>query len=546
MHFTWLSRHASQFFMLVIVLRATTSGDAADTLTNAVPGLQPTSATLQQVVALYHKAVEAAYTPAYSQEWSITTSGLHGTEILLRNGRNWWENETLGPFTTLYGRKDGQDWFQNENGYTVLVHDAHHMYGVSNGAVASAIAGDIEPGVTLLGEVDSPIAAYVVDVNPPQGRHEHLFIDKTTGDLIRREEFSYGQRFVTTYDDFRETQGVRAAWHVRYTDGHPENDDDEQMVSFSIGAPQATHAFDIPTDRRVVVEFPAGQHVVTLPVTIDEYGRIIVHASIAGRGVDFQLDSGASSIVLDDQVAKQLGLPTYGTSIETTAGSYTAHRVVIPEVRIGDLRMHNIVADTFPFTDQEDEATKIVGLLGFDFIADTVLHVDYYHHKVDAIDPGFFTAPATARMLTIDLDDRVPFAPGSIGGVTGSHFIIDTGADLTTVFSSFAATHPDAVRDTGLGKTIRMGTEFDPEADAVGGTFTEQPAEVSSFQVGSLNFTNWLLMVGHTPASYNDTDEIGLVGADFLSLFDVWFDYSNSAIYLDPNDTFRKYFRINQ
>ena len=60
--------------------------------------------------------------------------------------------------------------------------------------------------VRLAGE-SVALNAYVVEINPPAGRREWLYIDKRTGNITRREYVERRRRYVSTYDDYRAVEG---------------------------------------------------------------------------------------------------------------------------------------------------------------------------------------------------------------------------------------------------------------------------------------------------------------------------------------------------
>ena len=516
----------------------------AQTAPSAAPapiaGMVPTTATLAQVLALYKRGVDAGVAGPHTEHWTFSQNGLKGSFSEIYDGENFKVVVIDGPFTSSYGSVNSHAWRRNENGNTVLEHhDLHTLDQKSQTALDRAVAGKSTDGITVAGQTADG-KAYVLEINPTGGRHLWDVIDATTGDTLKTIAVNEGQHWTTTYSDFRATGGVRRAWHVRGSDGkHADNDYDSQQTAFSPGLPEDPDALAIPTSRPTIVQFPAGKPIVSIP-THFAIKRVIVRVMVNGRGLDFQLDSGSSGIVLDTDTAKQLGLKTYGTRSQATVGAYTEHRALVPQMDIGDLKMSNVVVDVLPFNEQQDASTEIVGLLGYDFISGAVLHIDYHNSKVEAIYPDSFAQPAGAAVLPVELDDQVPQVVGGLGEATDSHFIIDTGADLTMVFGSFARAHPDAVKDTGDLEMVYG--EFASSVKGVGGSFSVQPAEVKHFVVGPLQFDVWGLLVGKSPPSFEGDDGAGLIGQDFLAYFDVYLDYRDSTIYLAPNKDFHDAF----
>ena len=123
---------------------------------------------------------------------------------------------------------------------------------------------------------------------------------------------------VSTYGDFRVTNGKTKPWHFDQADDHPESDQHYQLVSKIAPAAISDAEVAVPGTLREVVVFPTGVNIVRLPARI-ERGRILVRVTINGRGLDFPLDSGASGIVIDRDVARSLGLELLGRRSQTIA-----------------------------------------------------------------------------------------------------------------------------------------------------------------------------------------------------------------------------------
>src|SRR5579872_3398041 len=413
------------------------------------PGIVPTGITLREVLAHHRTAIG---TPAVGkpdtrrETWTYTRGDLAGTQTTVSSGDDFREDTTLGPFKTARGSYHGRRWEENENGLIVDLTGLHERDSVDGAALHESL---ITPhGVTLLGEAASPSASYVVRVEPAGGRLEYVFYDKTTFLITRIERLIDGQRVVETYDDFRAVAGVTEAWHLHTSDGRRYNDEDWEMQSLVVGTPSDDAALH-PPDPRGSAMFSSTQG--TLPAHIVD-DRVIVTTQINGRAVILQLDSGAAGILLDRSVADALKLPIYGKQTQTTAGTYVANDAVIPTMTIGPVTLHDVAVQTAPFHGWA--GTPISGLLGFDFIDQCVVHVDYANDRVEVFAPGSFTAPSGAISLAIRLDDRVPALAAKIASTRADAFILDTGADRSMLFSNFTLEHPGAITDQGLGEEI--------------------------------------------------------------------------------------------
>jgi predicted aspartyl protease len=261
--------------------------------------------------------------------------------------------------------------------------------------------------------------------------------------------------------------------------------------------------------------------------------------TVQGRGLDFQLDSGAAGIVINRDVARELNLKTYGRWSSTVAGTFTSTRAIIPKLSIGTVVMSDVVVEALPFAFQNDYSTRIVGLLGYDFIAGCVVKIDYVHGTVDALPSDKFQPPAEGFTVDAIMDDQVPMIWSKFNDAVGQRFILDTGADDIVVFSGFAKKYPAAVEDHSPKQILSRLFNL-VQASGVGGKLNLRPVIIAKLQVGKVSFPDYLafVMSGDQPA-FEGEDLDGLIGASALRMFDVYLDYANSRVVLIPNSRTR-------
>ena len=281
----------------------------------------------------------------------------------------------------------------------------------------------------------------------------------------------------------------------------------------------------IPPNRRSVLEFPTGSTEVQIPARFVR-GAAIVRVTINGRGLDFELDSGSGAVFVNAEVIRELGLPQFG------------QQALIPEMHVGPLTIHNFAVYSLPFSHDAGADTKVVGLLGFDFIADRTLKIDYKDERVTSIN-GSFTPPPDAYPLAVDLDAKVPVIPAAIGSAQGK-FIVDSGSFATMLFPAFAEAHPNDLRDVG---TSFLDWNYPLiRANGVGGSFPVKPIEVENVNLGPMRFTRWPLMEIAPNSAFGAGDQIaGLIGQDLLHFFDVYFDYADGTVYFVPNQDLKQF-----
>ncbi len=458
---------------------------------------------------------------------TFDVGGLHGTSTTVRKGDDVAETDYTGPFTTAYGTYKGQDWRQNENGQTVL----------DDPDPGLAVA---DPTTTTVAAITTPVVGYVISVLNKRGHGTREYVDSSTWRVVRRDYVSATATTTIVYDDFRTLAGYTQAWHWTSRDGHPENDEEYRIESIDL-APVSDAEVAIAPPRRSLVDFPRGVASVALPAK--EYNRkFYVRVNVGNRGLDFLVDTGAYGIIMDDSIVRELGLKTYGThSNAANAGRFKSTSAIVPEMKIGDLSLHDVVVDTAPSLGEGDGTTfKAVGLLGFDFIASLVLKLDYEHGTVTALDPDTFTPPADPMLNALDvrLGTGVPITSVTVNGALGERFTIDTGAaGGVLIFDYFARRHPEALVDLSKG-FAGPPVQF----SGVGGDFDTRRYELASVRVGRVDYQNFIADVVTSSQAYGGNDD-GLIGSTFLNLYTLYTDYQNSRLYLVPNGIGRRVMR---
>jgi len=465
--------------------------------------------------------LKAAYgPPVLSLQTVIITKreGVRGRRTTYRLGDDYRRIFEEPPFVTQRGRVAKQSWHQNENGQTVI----------DQGDEGLAMPDHYVATVTA---VSSPVAGYAIARLNASGFGSRDVID-SSWHVIRHEALSASGTTVTTYDDFRSVDGATHAWHWTQGDGPPENTTEYSIASESRDVRSSDVAIAKP--RRAVFTLPGGTAEVALPAR-QVRDKFYVRVTIDGRGLDFLLDTGAAGITIDDDVARQLGLTLYGRfSNGANAGRYTGSRVIVPHLAIGPLAGSDIVMHTTPHIAPTNAGDmKPVGLLGFDFIGALALKLDYVHGSVTAYDPASFAAPTAPHTLALDvrLGTQQPMTDVMVNGALGERFIIDTGATAPlALFDYFQRRNRSALVDRGGGGAARNMRFF-----GVGGAFDVRPYQLDSVKFGTADFKGFLAYAVTSRQAYG-LDEDGLIGTQFLNLFDVYLDYANSRVYLEPNE----------
>ena len=478
-------------------------------------GLTASSSTLARVRAVYERAHAHDYTRAATvlEDWRIFQDGTVGSYKVNRIGRDVRETTTLGPLTYERGVLHGVHWEQNRNGITFTypgVHEAREA--ISEHAFRDPTD---ERDVRLIGD-STQSGAYVVEVNPPAGRREWLFIDRHTGFVLRKEWISRRRRYIASYDDYRLVEGVGEPSRVHTTDSLG-NEREQILVSRSFDITPDQRDIDIPASRRFV-EFPERQPSVQLPVRFVD-GLATVRVIVGLAAYDFLLDSGAAGIVVDPALVEQQGLERYGQRVGVTLGTFPEGTTIVPQITVGGLRMRNVVSRVVAIPFHLDERTHVMGLLGFDFFADTVVHLNYEKNLAEVLPPERFRPPADAPAVAIGLDDKTPTVRLHAGAANG-RVVLDTGANRSVFETAFAERAEFA--PTHVTSTMRVR--------GIGGVANAESARISALELGGLWERDVVADVSSADLGTDDVD--GVLGSDLLRGYELWFDYRTAAVYV--------------
>jgi hypothetical protein len=467
------------------------------------------------VRALYERAHVRDYTRAATiiEDWRLFQDGTVGSYRVYRLGRDVRSITTLGPIGYEKGVLHGIHWEQNRNGITFSYAGVHEQRDAADDRDLRDASDDRD--VRLIGDAPS-IDAYVVEVNPSAGRHEWLFVDKRTGLVTRREAIERHTRVTTIYDDYRLFDGIWEPSRV-YTTDTLGNEREQLLVNRALDTTPDPRDVEMPPSRRVV-EFTGSATSVRLPVRFVA-GLPVVRVIVGRSAYDFLLDSGAAGIYVDPSIVEQQRLEHYGVHVGSTLGAFQESLTIVPLMTIGELRMRNLVARVVAIPFRLDDHTHIVGLLGFDFFADAVVHLDIEHGVAEAIAPDRFRAPSDASAVSLGLDDKTPAIHVAAGAAVG-RVVLDTGANQTIFESAFADRGEFAPDRVAASTRVR----------GVGGNATAEAARIPGLEIGGLWLRDVTSDVSNVDFGVDDVD--GTIGTDLLRSYELWFDYRTNAIYL--------------
>lgn len=531
------------FYFALPVAALTSTQDAA--LDAPPQNLRATTTSLADILAAHEKArgkVDARDTTVV-ENWQFVDSGMAGTETLERSGTNYHSRIVQGPFVEEYGQFNGARWHEDANGFVMPTSDIDERSFYANRVLEDA--SDPKNDVTVLGETQGDAPAYVLKVSRPGYKHpEYVFYDKKNAQVVRIESARSGQRIVQTYGGFRSDGDTVRAYHVHDSDGRPELDDDWTLQSVIHPPNIPDTQFQMPPFRHTVSSVSAATQI---PAQFFWGDGIVVRMTVNGRGYDFLLDSMSPTSRIDRGVAEALRLPTFGQTTRLSNGKPVWYQTLVPDADVSGIHLHDFVVQAGNIAFDPTENTRIVGVLGYDFLASNVLHVDFIGGRLEALPLSDFAGAdpvADAVDLPYSIDDGETLVRLGMGQTITDRAILDISIPWTMVLGSFVEDHPEDVQNLPDDKR-KHATGISPFADE--GTYGVKmdfwTSVVQNVRFGNLQYPKADVVTTNFPIVLHDKPVDAIVGVDVLKFYDLYFDYPYGRIILKPNALFFKTFK---
>ena len=275
--------------------------------------------------------------------------------------------------------------------------------------------------------------------------------------------------------------------------------------------PQSTH---LP-DGGVTLPWDADEDMPVVPIMIDGAGPF-----------RFLVDTGASSVVIDERLADRLGLARQGTpvAIRTAANDDipSAQPAVIRSLTIGDAHFREFQAHVVDFARMEidgDMSVQFEGVIGSSLFAHALLTVDY---------PGRSIHLAHGSLP--DLNDKDVFLLRVIMGRPHVLVRLETATQSQEHW---------AVIDTGHNGSLGVGTEWGLQYAAgpidggltmtASGLVPDEAARIARMRMGDLTFVG-------PRADICAEQRIPRIGQRLLERLRLSFDYNASRVRIQGSE----------
>jgi hypothetical protein len=287
---------------------------------------------------------------------------------------------------------------------------------------------------------------------------------------------------------------------------------------------------------------------VVLPFEL-ENRTIFVRVTIAQRPLWFILDTGDKYAVVDLSTARSLGL-TLGSEVPVNGGgAETIHGYLLVDSRFKVPQLEDFEQPLFiavPLTKlAQMSGHELAGILGFDFINEFVIEIDYRARQLTLHDKAAYRYSGRGEKLPISFNgaghpqlsaEIVPFS----GSPTQGRFTLDIGSGAALILNR------PFVDEKGFLTSDRPTVPW-LEGLAFGGLVPGRIGRLSAIKLGSYVINDPVTVFSEaTIGPFASSENDGNIGAAVWEQFKVILDYERRQVILEPNDQFGKYIEYNR
>jgi hypothetical protein len=299
-----------------------------------------------------------------------------------------------------------------------------------------------------------------------------------------------------------------------------------------------------PSSRPPKVHFISGNSSLKIPFELSN-NLILVQARVNDSGpLWFILDTGASSTVIDSQLAKAFRLKPSGRLVSTggagtaTALTFRGNSLNLPNVEAVNLTIFGLPIDFFsaPF------GRRIGGVLGNDVLKKLVVEIDYAAQVINLYEPESYQYSGSGEVIPLTLEGDLPFvrARVELAGrpVIGGKFELDSGSTGAVLFNTPFVDRNRLLRSVSKSSQTRMG--------GVGGSAVAFSGRLMAMSLGRFQLENSVARFSRARRGDDASARYdGLIGGEIFRRFKVVFDLSRRRMILEPNAQFAEPYEVD-
>jgi Aspartyl protease/PDZ domain len=283
-----------------------------------------------------------------------------------------------------------------------------------------------------------------------------------------------------------------------------------------------TVSFDVA--HRAVVPFAFEDNAIVVKVRVNN-----------SRPLKFFFDTGAGISVLSQGVAARLHLKRADTvDAVGTGGRVEGSLATGVSLSVAGLTVRNQKMAVLPLDDLPCEARDIAGFIGYDFIKEFAVEIDYEARMLRLFEPARYHYQGHGELLRLTITNtprvRARITLPQHQPIEGL-FEIDTGSEGALLINS-----PFVQRHNLLEGP---GARIPESGRGVGGTSRRLAVRLESLALGRFVVASPIVeLAAESRGALAGTDNDGPLGNVILRRFKVTLDYSREQMWLEPNAHF--------
>ncbi len=262
---------------------------------------------------------------------------------------------------------------------------------------------------------------------------------------------------------------------------------------------------------------------------------VVVPVYVNGKGpYQFILDTGAFDCLISPELSSAIGIHPESPQRATGAGGYIRLSLArVSQLAVGSTQQENVEVAVTGEVSRFGAAiqTKVDGALGFNFLRNFRLFLDFQHNLLRLSNPssekrdgGVVLAPGSIPFQFASPRKPLIVVPVFVNGRGPFQFAVDTGASRTYL-------------DPLLANELGIVAITDQPGTGGGGQVSILSGTAASLRVGMVSVRNLSVGVGSflgLMSEAADTNLDGVLGDNFLSQFEVTIDYPHRILDLTP------------
>jgi len=253
------------------------------------------------------------------------------------------------------------------------------------------------------------------------------------------------------------------------------------LIGMAVTSQPSAHAFQ-ESEARPAIQGQAVQG--TIRFELYQGYLIVAHGSVGPyKNLNFLVDTGATSTVVDPRIAEKLHLQVTPASVVVLDGKVNGWEAVVPEVGVGPVRKTGlrVLVEDLSFL-QKALPFRLDAIIGLDVLAQSPFLIDYAEHTI-----RFGPTPRLPVSLPLQSDGNLATVEVEINHAP-VRLLLDTGASALVLFESAlsgSALPVSAVKVDAVKRSSSIG-DFDP-----------RPIALRSVALGSADFGREPAFVSH-------------------------------------------------